>query len=274
MRSCRRSRPRDRKRGEPVVRCPTEAIARRPTSTSRGSTCASSRPCSRPAARGTTAECVAEGSSGAGAGGLLLRRHTHRELCDGGPIKALVRFRAYACLVVGDSNSQVDRRRGGRGPRPCVGTMLGTAIGAPLFFSQCSAVSSPARISRLRFHESHKSGGRPAPTDGYAEYDFRLRTEEQLAAGLSVLARFVLTSSEFSIAPSFRNVWASSGRVSAGDAARRLRHRTPAEWESSLRRSPGRCRWLWHRSSRQRVLVDGAGELRGRLVWTTVRLGR
>ena len=188
MRSCRRSRPRDRKRGEPVVRCPTEAIARRPTSTSRGSTCASSRPCSRPAARGTTAECVAEGSSGAGAGGLLLRRHTHRELCDGGPIKALVRFRAYACLVVGDSNSQVDRRRGGRGPRPCVGTMLGTAIGAPLFFSQCSAVSSPARISRLRFHESHKSGGRPAPTDGYAEYDFRLRTEEQLAAGLSVLA--------------------------------------------------------------------------------------
>ena len=73
--------------------------------------------------------------------------------------------------------------------------MLGTAIGAPLFFSQCSAVSSPARISRLRFHESHKSGGRPAPTDGYAEYDFRLRTEEQLAAGLTALARFVLSIS-------------------------------------------------------------------------------
>lgn len=34
-------------RGEPVARCPTEAIARRPTSTSRGSTCASSGPYSR-----------------------------------------------------------------------------------------------------------------------------------------------------------------------------------------------------------------------------------
>ena len=50
----------DRNRGEPAVRCPTEAIARRPTSTSRGSTCASSGPCSRPRARGTTAECVAK----------------------------------------------------------------------------------------------------------------------------------------------------------------------------------------------------------------------
>ena len=47
-------------RGEPVVRCPTEAIAGRPTSTSRGSTCASSGPCSRRPARGTTAECVAK----------------------------------------------------------------------------------------------------------------------------------------------------------------------------------------------------------------------
>ena len=50
----------ERVRGEPVVRCPTEAIARRPTSTSRGSTRASSGPCSRPAARDTTAECVAK----------------------------------------------------------------------------------------------------------------------------------------------------------------------------------------------------------------------
>ena len=48
-----------RNRGEPVVRRPTEAIARRPTATSRGSTCASSGPCSRPPAHGRTAECVA-----------------------------------------------------------------------------------------------------------------------------------------------------------------------------------------------------------------------
>ena len=63
FRDRQRSRPRGRRdyrnRGEPVVRSPTEAIARRPTATSRGSTCASSGPCSRPPARGTTAECVA-----------------------------------------------------------------------------------------------------------------------------------------------------------------------------------------------------------------------
>jgi hypothetical protein len=46
-------------RGEPVVRCPIEAIVRRPTSISRGSTCASSGLCSRPPAHGPTAECVA-----------------------------------------------------------------------------------------------------------------------------------------------------------------------------------------------------------------------
>jgi hypothetical protein len=46
-------------RGEPVVRSPTEAIAGRPRSARRGSTCASSGPCSRPPVRGATAECVA-----------------------------------------------------------------------------------------------------------------------------------------------------------------------------------------------------------------------
>ena len=49
-------------RGEPVVRSPTEAIARRPTARSRGSTCASSGRCSRPPARGTTGERVANRS--------------------------------------------------------------------------------------------------------------------------------------------------------------------------------------------------------------------
>jgi hypothetical protein len=37
-------------RGQPIVRRPTKAIARRPTATSRGSTCASSEQCSRPPA--------------------------------------------------------------------------------------------------------------------------------------------------------------------------------------------------------------------------------
>ena len=45
-------------RGERVVRCPTEAVPRRPTSTSGGSTCASSGPCNRPAVSGPTVECV------------------------------------------------------------------------------------------------------------------------------------------------------------------------------------------------------------------------
>ena len=47
-------------RGAPVVRWPTESVARRPTWTPRGSTCESSGPCSRPAARDTTAGCVAK----------------------------------------------------------------------------------------------------------------------------------------------------------------------------------------------------------------------
>jgi hypothetical protein len=63
MQPSRRPRPRDWKRGGPIVRRPTKAIVRRPTVTSRGSTCASSGPCSRPPARGTTAECVANHSS-------------------------------------------------------------------------------------------------------------------------------------------------------------------------------------------------------------------
>jgi hypothetical protein len=62
----RQSPPRGRRnccnRGEPVVRSPTEAIARRPTARSRGSTCASSGRCSRPPARGTTGERVANRS--------------------------------------------------------------------------------------------------------------------------------------------------------------------------------------------------------------------
>ena len=49
----------DRLRGERVVRCSTGAVARRPTSASRGSTCASSGLCSRQPARGLTTECVA-----------------------------------------------------------------------------------------------------------------------------------------------------------------------------------------------------------------------
>jgi len=61
-RSRGRARPDDPDRGEPVVRSPTEAIARRPTARSRGSTCSSSGRCSRPPARGTTGERVANRS--------------------------------------------------------------------------------------------------------------------------------------------------------------------------------------------------------------------
>ena len=68
----------DRFRGEPIVRCSIEAIARPPTSTSRGSTCASSGPCSRPPARGTTAECVGIGVAERRPGGRLLCSHCDR----------------------------------------------------------------------------------------------------------------------------------------------------------------------------------------------------
>jgi hypothetical protein len=61
----RRRRPRHHcNRGKPAARRPAKAVARSPTSTSGGATCASSGPCSRPPAGGTTAECVAKRSPG------------------------------------------------------------------------------------------------------------------------------------------------------------------------------------------------------------------
>ena len=54
-------------RGKPGVSCPIKAVARRLPSASRGSACASSGVCSRPAARGKTSECVAKRSCGCGA---------------------------------------------------------------------------------------------------------------------------------------------------------------------------------------------------------------
>jgi hypothetical protein len=60
QRSSRRARPRDWKRGEPVVRRPTEAIARRPRAVPLAHR---PGPCSRSPARGETAECVAERGS-------------------------------------------------------------------------------------------------------------------------------------------------------------------------------------------------------------------
>ncbi len=50
--------------------------------------------------------------------------------------------------------------------------------------ARSSAVCPPVRVSRLRLYESHKPGGRPAPADGSAEYDFRFRAEEKLAVYL------------------------------------------------------------------------------------------
>ena len=65
MRSSRRPVRRDRVRGEPVVRSPTKAIARRPTATSRGSACASSGPSNR-RRRGKTAVVKPQADGGAG----------------------------------------------------------------------------------------------------------------------------------------------------------------------------------------------------------------
>jgi hypothetical protein len=47
-----------------------------------------------------------------------------------------------------------------------------------------------ATALRWKTH-SHKSGGRPAPPDGSAEYDFRFRAEEKLAVYLAAVARLV-----------------------------------------------------------------------------------
>ena len=81
-----RSRPDCRNRGEPVVKCPAEAIARRPTSTWRGPTCGSSGRCSRPPARGPASEYVAlqqRGSSGPV--NESIRAGLGRPLLDHGP---------------------------------------------------------------------------------------------------------------------------------------------------------------------------------------------
>ncbi|MGZ4287320.1 MAG: hypothetical protein ACXVHB_23895 [Solirubrobacteraceae bacterium] len=43
--------------------------------------------------------------------------------------------------------------------------------------------------------ESHKSGGRPAPAGGSAEYDFRFRAKEKLAVYLAGVARLVRSTS-------------------------------------------------------------------------------
>jgi len=81
-----RGRRRHRNRGEPVVKCPAEAIARRPTSTWRGPTCGSSGRCSRPPARGPASEYVAlqqRGSSGPV--NESIRAGLGRPLLDHGP---------------------------------------------------------------------------------------------------------------------------------------------------------------------------------------------
>jgi hypothetical protein len=67
-----------------------------------------------------------------------------------------------------------------------------------------SAVCPPVRVSRLRLSESHKSGGRPAPPDGSAEYDFRFRAEEKLAVYLAAVARLVQTISALEVRAYFR----------------------------------------------------------------------
>jgi hypothetical protein len=71
--------------------------------------------------------------------------------------------------------------------------------------------------------ESHKSGGRPAPPDGSAEYDFRFRAEEKLAVYLAAVARLVHLSTRVehhSRARSFENA-----EVEVEHNQRELRHR-------------------------------------------------
>jgi hypothetical protein len=101
------------------------------------------------------------------------------------------RPRARNC---GIAASQVDRLRSGRGPRSCVGTRSGNrdpSASVPLAAARRCAVKSAGSCRRLRLYESHKSGGRPAPADVSAEYDYHFRAEEMLAVGLAIVARLV-----------------------------------------------------------------------------------
>jgi hypothetical protein len=100
--------------GEPVVRCPTEAIAGRPTSTRRGSTCASSGASSRPLARGATAECVAKRWLTVRAAGRLERRQLDRELRGVPPSGAVVGADAHGRLPGGASDRPIRRNPGRR----------------------------------------------------------------------------------------------------------------------------------------------------------------
>jgi hypothetical protein len=99
---------------------------------------------------------------------------------------------------VGDSGRHVDRRRGGPGPRSCIGTRLGN-------HDRSAALRLPRR-GALRYVRRFGSAAcdcrnranlavGPAPADGSAEHDLRFRAEEKLAVYLAGVARLIRTES-------------------------------------------------------------------------------
>jgi len=80
----------------------------------------------------------------------LCDRAAHARVGDSFPREALPVARPVWPLLLGDSSSQVDRRRSGRGPRSCVGTRSGNrdrSASVPLVAANRSAVSPPARVA-------------------------------------------------------------------------------------------------------------------------------
>jgi hypothetical protein len=89
-----------------------------------------------------TGQCVAMQSCDAVSRRPLIRRRRHRELRDGWPSKALVGFRAYAHLLIGDCRSRLGC---GGSAKPC---------------ARSHAIPSvrPTGSLRLRARQKHKCG--------------------------------------------------------------------------------------------------------------------
>jgi hypothetical protein len=106
-----------------------------------------------------------------------------RRLCDSA---ALASDRRKAIVAVGDVARLRIRvvRRHEVVPPP-------SERRGPLAVARRAAVSSPARVCRVRLYEPHKPGDRPVAADVTAEYDFRVRTEEKRAVALAAVALLV-----------------------------------------------------------------------------------
>jgi hypothetical protein len=147
--------------------------------------CATLRKC-RP--RGRAAGIATIPIVGRGAG----RTRPTRSLCRLCDSAALASDRRKAIVAVGDVARLRIRvvRRHEVVPPP-------SERRGPLAVARRAAVSSPARVCRVRLYEPHKPGDRPVAADVTAEYDFRVRTEEKRAVALAAVALLVRSPNQW-----------------------------------------------------------------------------